>query len=52
VAQVKNCHLDKGSQNFSHGTFGKDGNTVTGRWQWPEGHGKTGGYEYTMTRVK
>ncbi len=42
---------DKGSQNFSHGTFSKDGNTITGRWQWPEGGGKIGGYEYTMTRV-
>jgi len=43
---------DKSSQMFSRGTFSEDGNTVTGRWQWPEGDGQTGGYEYTMTRVK
>ena len=28
--------LDR-SRNFSRGTFSKDGKTVTGRWQWPEG---------------
>jgi hypothetical protein len=43
---------DKGSDNFSHGTFSKDGNTISGRWQWKEGDGKIGGYEYTTTRVK
>jgi predicted 3-demethylubiquinone-9 3-methyltransferase (glyoxalase superfamily) len=37
---------------FSRGIFSKDGNTITGRWQWPEGDGKTGGYEYTTTIVK
>ena len=43
---------DKGSQTFSRGTFSADGNTVTGRWQWPKADGKTGGYKYTMTRVE
>jgi predicted 3-demethylubiquinone-9 3-methyltransferase (glyoxalase superfamily) len=43
---------NKGSDNYSRGIFSKDGNTITGRWQWPESEGKTGGYEYTMTRVK
>ncbi len=42
---------DKGSDNFSHGTFTRDGNTITGRWQWPEDNDKTGGYEYTMIGV-
>ncbi|MHC1754141.1 MAG: hypothetical protein AB9861_01695 [Methanosarcina sp.] len=42
---------DKDSDNFSKGTFSKDGNTIIGRWQWLEGDGKTGGYQYTMTRV-
>lgn len=43
---------DKSSKNFSRGTFSKDGNIIKGRWQWPEGDGKTGGYEYTMTCVE
>jgi hypothetical protein len=42
---------DKGSDNFSRGTFSKDGNTIKGHWQWLEGDGKIGGYEYITTRV-
>lgn len=42
---------EKGSPNFSRGTFSKDGNTITGRWQWPEDDGTTGGYEYITTRI-
>jgi hypothetical protein len=42
---------DKGSKNFYQGTFSKDGNTVTGRWQWPEGEGRTGGFTFTSSRV-
>lgn len=43
---------DKGPDNFSRGTLSNDDNTIKGRWQWPEGDGKTGGYEYTATRVE
>jgi hypothetical protein len=43
---------DKGSDNFSHGRFSEDGNTITGSWQWPKPDGTTGGYEYTITRVE
>lgn len=43
---------EKGSDNFSKGTFSSDNNTLSGRWQWPEHNGKTGGYEYTITRVQ
>ncbi len=43
---------DKGSDNFSRGIFSKDGDTIMGRWQWPEGDDKTGDYEYTTTRIK
>jgi len=43
---------DKGSDNFSRGIFSKDGDTIMGRWQWPEGDDKTGDYEYMTTRIK
>jgi len=43
---------DKGSDMFLQTRFSEDGNSGTGRWQWPEGDGKVGGYELTMTRVK
>jgi hypothetical protein len=42
---------DKGSGNFYTGRFSQDGNTITGRWQWPEGKEKTGGFEVTSTRI-
>ncbi len=42
---------DNGSDNFFRGTFSKDGNTITGRWQWPDGEGKVGGYQAILTRV-
>lgn len=37
---------DKNSDNWFEGTFSGDGNSYTGKWQWPGG-----GYEATMTRV-
>ena len=43
---------DKGSENFYQGKFSKDGNTATGRWQWPEGKGKIGGFGFVSSRVK
>jgi hypothetical protein len=43
---------EKGSNNFSHSTFSADGNTLTGRWQWPNPDGTQGGYAFSMTRVK
>jgi hypothetical protein len=43
---------DKDSDNFYRGKFSDDGNVNSGRWQWPEGNGKIGGYEATMTRLK
>lgn len=42
---------EKGSDNFLSGKMSKDGNTLTGRWQWPEGDGKIGGYDAVLTRV-
>jgi hypothetical protein len=42
---------DRGSDNFFRGKFDRDGNTVTGRWQWREGDGRTGGFEFTSTRI-
>jgi hypothetical protein len=42
---------DKGSDNFFKAKFSEDGNSYTGRWQWPAGEGATGGYELTSTRV-
>jgi len=36
-----------GSPASFKGTFSDDGNTLTGRWEWPGG-----GYDSTMTRVK
>ena len=42
---------DKGSDNFYQGTFSEDGNTNSGRWQWPEVGGRTGGYASSMSRV-
>jgi hypothetical protein len=38
---------EKGSPAFYKGEFSKDGNTLTGAWQWPGG-----GYSTTTTRVK
>ena len=38
---------EKGSPGVFKGTFSADGNSNTGRWEWPGG-----GYESTMTRVK
>jgi hypothetical protein len=42
---------DKGSEIFMRSTISQDGKTITGRWQWPVGEGKTGGYTFTMTRL-
>jgi hypothetical protein len=41
---------EKGSDQYSVGTFSDDGNSLTGRWQWPNADGTQGGYEYTITR--
>jgi len=38
---------EKGSPGVFKGTFSDDGNSNTGRWEWPGG-----GYESTMTRAK
>jgi hypothetical protein len=38
---------EKGSDNFYTGIISKDGDTVTGGWQWPGG-----GYKATLTRIK
>ena len=37
---------EKGSPAVYRGTFGADGNTIEGAWEWPGG-----GYKETMTRV-
>ncbi len=37
----------KGSPAYYRGTFGDDGNTLTGAWHYPGG----GGYEATSTRI-
>jgi hypothetical protein len=42
---------EKGSDNFYRGRFSRDRNIITGRWQWPEGPGKSGGYQLNLTRV-
>jgi predicted enzyme related to lactoylglutathione lyase len=42
---------DEDSSNFLSATFGSDGDTVTGAWQWPDGKGGTDGYRTTMTRT-
>jgi hypothetical protein len=39
---------EKGSPAYYKGTFGEDGNTLTGSWTYPGG----GGYEAVSTRVK
>ena len=41
---------EKGSDNFFHGTFEESGDRYSGRWQWPEPGGVTGGYEAILTR--
>jgi len=38
---------DKGSDNFFKGTLSEDGNTISGRWQWPGG-----GFDAVSKRVK
>src|SRR5208283_5841923 len=42
---------ERGSDNFYQGKFSKDGDTFCGRWQWPEGGGKIGGFELNETRI-
>lgn len=42
---------EKGSESFSRATFSQDGNSYTGRWQWPESNGRPGGYDYTAIRI-
>jgi hypothetical protein len=37
---------EKGSPAVYTGTFGPDGNTIEGEWEWPGG-----GYKETMTRA-
>ena len=39
---------EKGSPAYYRGTFGEDGDTLTGAWHYPGG----GGYEAISTRVK
>src|SRR5688572_11714756 len=39
---------ERGSPAYYKGQFGKDGNTLTGDWTYPDG----GGYEAISTRVK
>jgi hypothetical protein len=39
---------ERGSPAFYKGKFSKDGNTLTGEWEYPGG----GGYQSTATRVK
>jgi hypothetical protein len=38
---------DKGSDDFFVAKFSEDGNSYSGRWQWPGG-----GYSVQMTRIK
>ncbi|NUP76579.1 MAG: DUF1579 family protein [Nonomuraea sp.] len=38
---------EEGSPAGFSGTLGEDGDSITGKWEWPGG-----GYEATMTRVK
>ena len=42
---------EKDSDNFYQGEFSKDGNTITGGWQWPEEGDKLGGYKTVTTRM-
>src|SRR5919198_5185101 len=42
---------EKDSDNFFRGTFSESGDAYSGRWQWPDGQGGTGGYEATMMRA-
>jgi hypothetical protein len=42
---------ERGSDNFYRGRFSKEGDTLTGRWQWPRGDGKTGGFELNAARI-
>jgi hypothetical protein len=42
---------EKDSDNYFRGTFDESGDSYSGRWQWPEPGGRTGGYEATLTRV-
>ena len=37
---------EKGSANYFKGMISRDGNTITGRWQWPGG-----GFDVKSTRV-
>ena len=39
--------VERGSPAFYKGTFGDDGDTLSGAWRYPEG----GGYEATSTRL-
>ncbi len=41
---------EKGSDNYSEGRFSADGNTIAGRWRWPNPDGTTGGYTYTLEK--
>jgi hypothetical protein len=41
---------EKGSDNYSAGTFSDDDTTITGRWRWPNPDGTTGGYDDTLER--
>lgn len=42
---------EKGSDNVSLATFARDGLSYSGKWQWPNPDGGTGGYSYVVTRV-
>ncbi len=43
---IKTWFGERDSDNFFEGEFAEDGNSYSGRWQWPGG-----GYEATLTRL-
>lgn len=43
---LKTWFGERNSDNWFEGTFNSNGNSYSGKWQWPGG-----GYEATMTRV-
>ena len=42
---------EKSADNHFTGTFDKTGDSYSGRWQWPDGRGGTGGYAVTVARA-
>jgi hypothetical protein len=47
---LMNWFGEKGSENFYKGIFSNDGNTIKGRWQWPEGKERIGGFDVISIR--